>query len=115
MHVRILNRYIIYIYICFYVYIYIYIYMCIRIMFHLSSLSPPIVSITTELPGQFGWIDIHGASTGFNGFDPYRKKAETHWFLDPVGTFLLGLLFSFFGGGGAVGGLFDIVFWFGIT
>lgn len=49
---------------CVYIYIDTSIYMCIRIMFYLSSLAPAIVSITTELPGEFGWIDIHGASTG---------------------------------------------------
>lgn len=45
-----------------------------------------------------------------------EKKLKRIGFLDPVGTFLLGLVvFFFLGGGGAVGGLFDIVFWFGIT
>ena len=93
--------------ICIFVYIYIYKSTCVYV---LCFIYPLYHLLHHPTPGQFGWIDIHGASTGFNGFDPYRKKAETHWFLDPVGTFLLGLVVFFFGGGGAIGGLFDIVF-----
>lgn len=88
--------------------------MCIRIMFHLSSLSPVVVSITTHLVSSAGSIsmELQWASTGLIRRE---KKLKRIGFLDRVGTFLLGLVVFLFWGGESVGGLFDIFFWFGIT
>lgn len=96
--------------VCIYTSTCVYVFCFIYPLYHLLLFPSP-QSCLVSSAGSIS-MELQRASTGLIRRE---KKLKRIGFLDPVGTFLLGLVVFFLWGGGAVGGLFDIVFWFGIT